>query len=168
MFISEVAWWAHRPFTCFVWAGVFERHPKLKLVMTEQGCSWLLETLRMFERQYDTPFFKYFRQDLSLRPTEYFQRQCHLGASFLHPDDCAERHRYGVDKLMWGADYPHLEGTWPNTRNALRETFGSVPENEVRAMLGENAAEVFAFDRDALAGAAARIGPKIDEIRCDA
>ncbi len=168
MFISEVAWWAHRPFTCFVWAGVFERHPKLKLVMTEQGCSWLLETLRMFERQYDTPFFKYFHQDLSLRPTEYFQRQCHLGASFLHPDDCAERHRYGVDKLMWGADYPHLEGTWPNTSNSLRETFGKLPESEVRAMLGQTASTVFAFDRDALAGAAARIGPKIDEIRCDA
>ncbi len=168
MFISEVSWYAHRPFTCFLWAGVFERHPKLKMIMTEQGCSWMLEALRMFERQYDIPFFKYFCKDLSLRPTEYFQRQCFLGASFLHPDDCAERHRYGIDKLMWGADYPHLEGTWPNTRNALRETFDGVPEGEVRAMLGENAAEVFAFDPEALAEASRRIGPKIDDIRADA
>ena len=69
---------------------------------------------------------------------------------------------------MWGADYPHLEGTWPNTRNALRETFDGVPEGEVRAMLGENAAEVFAFDPEALAEASRRIGPKIDDIRADA
>jgi predicted TIM-barrel fold metal-dependent hydrolase len=167
MFISEVAWWAHRPFTCFLWAGVFERHPNLKLIMTEQGCSWILDALRTFEHQYDIPFFKYFCKDLSLRPTEYFQRQCFIGASFLQPHDCAERHRIGVDKLMWGSDYPHLEGTWPDTRNSLRATFGGVPENEVRAMLGETAAEVFGFDREALAVEAERVGPKLDEMNTE-
>ncbi len=165
MFISEVPWYAHRPFTCLVWAGVFERHPDLKLVMTEQGCSWILETLRVFERQYDTPFFKHFHEKLSLRPTEYFQRQCYLGASFLAPDECQDRHRIGVDKLMWGSDYPHLEGTWPNTMGALRETFAELPEPETRAMLGENAARVFGFDSQALGEVAERIGPTLDTIQ---
>ena len=82
MYINEVAWHAHRPLTCFVWAGVFERHPNLKLIMTEQGCSWIFDTLKSFERNYDNPLFKYFQNDLSLRPTEYFERQCFLGASF--------------------------------------------------------------------------------------
>jgi predicted TIM-barrel fold metal-dependent hydrolase len=164
MFISEVSWFAHRPFTAFLWAGVFERHPNLKLVMTEQGCSWIDETLNMLERHYDSPYFKYFHTDLSLRPTEYFQRQCYFGASFLHPADCENRHRIGVDRIMWGSDYPHLEGTWPHTLESLRETFGRVPEDELRAMLGETAAEVFGFDTEKLAKVAERIGPTAEQI----
>jgi predicted TIM-barrel fold metal-dependent hydrolase len=164
MFISEVSWYAHRPFTAFLWAGVFERHPNLKLVMTEQGCSWIHETLNMLERHYDSPYFKYFHTDLSLRPTEYFQRQCYFGASFLHPADCENRHRIGVDRIMWGSDYPHLEGTWPHTLDSLRETFGRVPEDELRAMLGETAAEVFGFDTEKLAKVAESIGPTPEQI----
>ena len=164
MFISEVAWYAHRPFTCFVWAGVFERHPNLKLVMTEQGSSWILETLRNFEKFYSQPYFKYFHKELSLRPTEYFERQCHIGASFLNPDECGDRHRIGVDKLMWGSDYPHLEGTWPNTADSLRATFGPVPEEETRAILGGNALEVFGFDRKQLEDLAAKTGPNLEDI----
>ena len=165
MFIAEVAWYAHRPFTCFVWAGVFERHPKLKLIMTEQGTRWILETLRQFELNCDMPLFKYFGNDLSLRPTEYFQRQCYFGASMLSPDDCSLRHEIGVDKLMWGSDYPHLEGTWPNTMEKLQATFGPVEkERETRAMLGENAADVFGFDRELIRKAADRVGPTLDEI----
>ena len=36
----------------------------------------------------------------------------------------------GVGNLLWGADYPHVEGTWPSTRLAMRNTFASVPEDE--------------------------------------
>jgi predicted TIM-barrel fold metal-dependent hydrolase len=168
MFISEVSWYAHRPFTCFLWAGVFERYPKLKLVMTEQGTSWVLDTMRMFERNFDSPYFKYFHKDLSLRPLEYFQRQCFLGASFLTPGDCALRHEIGVDRLMWGSDYPHLEGTWPNTMSSLRETFGELPENETRAMLGETALDVFAVYREQMKGIAEKIGPTLSDIQAPA
>lgn len=165
MFIAEVAWYAHRPFTCFVWAGVFERHPKLKLVMTEQGTRWILETLREFERSFDSPLFNYFGKGLSLRPTEYFERQCYFGASMLSPEDCALRYQIGVDKLMWGSDYPHMEGTWPNTLEKLRATFGPVEdERETRAMLGENAAAVFGFDRDLMRETAARVGPTLESL----
>jgi predicted TIM-barrel fold metal-dependent hydrolase len=69
---------------------------------------------------------------------------------------------------MWGSDYPHLEGTWPNTLKALRETFSTYPEEEVRAMLGENAARVYGFDADALQRVADEIGPTLAEIRGEA
>ncbi len=164
IFISEVAWFAHRAFTFLLWAGVFERYPRLKLVMTEQGCSWIIHTLKEFERQFDMPLFRYFSRDLKLRPKEYFARQCYLGASFLHPEECADRYQIGVDKLMWGSDYPHLEGTWPHTREKLRETFGEVPATETRVMLGETAAEVYGFDVEALAEVVERAGPSQEEI----
>jgi len=165
MYISEVDMWAHRPFAALLWSGAFERHPGLHLVMTEQGCSWILETLRVMEFNADLPFFQHFTQGLSLGPTEYFRRQCHLGASFLPAHEAVDRHRIGVDKLLWGSDYPHLEGTWPNTMDALRATFGDMPEDETRRILGTNALGVYGFDADKLEAVAAKIGPRLGDVR---
>ncbi|MBW2233070.1 MAG: amidohydrolase [Deltaproteobacteria bacterium] len=168
MYISEVDMWAHRPFAALMWSGAFERYPDLQLVLTETGCSWILEALRVLEFKADLPFFNHFTRDLTLRPTEYFQRQCYLGASFLPPHEGRDRHRIGVDKLMWGSDYPHLEGTWPNSMESLRRTFGSYPGDEIRRMLGGNAAEVYGFDLEALVPIVEKVGPALSEIVADA
>ncbi len=164
MYISEVDMWAHRPFAAMMWSGAFERHPKLNFVLTETGCSWILEALRVLEFKADIPFFKHFTKELSLRPTEYFQRQCFIGASFMPPHEGEDRHRIGIDKLMWGSDYPHLEGSWPNSRESLRATFGSYPESEIRTMLGSNAAGVYGFDTKKLEPVVSKIGPALSEI----
>ena len=165
MYISEVDMFAHRPFTALLWSGAFERHPKLKLVFTETGCSWILETLRVLEFKSADPIFKHFTKDLSLSPTEYFERNCFIGASFMPDHEGRDRHRIGLEKLMWGSDYPHLEGTWPNTMAALRKTMGEYPEDEIAALLGGNAAKVYDFDVQSLRPIADRIGPTLEEIR---
>jgi len=165
MYISEVDMWAQRPFKALLWSGVFERHPELKLVFTETGCGWILETLRVLDFKIDNPIFAHFTKELSLTPREYFQRNCHIGASFLPRHEIGARYDIGIDKLMWGSDYPHMEGTWPNTMNKLRETFHDVDESEIRAILGDNALDVFGFDRAQMQETAARIGPLIDDIR---
>lgn len=165
MFISEVDKWAQRPFTALLWSGVFERHPNLKLVFTEAGCGWILETLRVLKFKIDNPIFAHFTKDFSLTPEEYFQRNCYIGASFLAPHEIGSRHAIGVDKLMWGSDYPHMEGTWPNTMHKLRETFHDVDEKEVRDMLGETALDVFGFDRKLMESCAEKIGPEISDIQ---
>jgi len=164
MFISEVDKWAQRPFTALLWSGAFERHPELKYVLTEAGCSWILETLRVLEFKADNPIFKHFTKDLSLRPSEYFARQCYIGASFMPAHEGKDRHRIGIDKLMWGSDYPHLEGTWPNTMDSLRDTFGDYPESEIRTILGDTAARVYGFDLGQLVPIAERIGPSLSDI----
>jgi len=164
MYISEVDMWAHRPFTALVWSGAFERHPDLKFVLTETGCSWILETLRLLEFKADIPLFKHFTKDLSLRPTEYFQRQCYIGASFMPPHEGVDRHKIGIDKLMWGSDYPHMEGTWPNTMDSLQKTFGDYPEDEIRTILGITAAKVYGFDLDALSSIGDKVGPSLSDI----
>jgi predicted TIM-barrel fold metal-dependent hydrolase len=133
--------------------------------MTETGSAWILETLRVLEFKADNPLFKHFTKELSLRPSEYFQRQCFIGASFLPPHEGELRHRIGVDKLMWGSDYPHLEGTWPNTMKALNETFAGYPEEEIRSILGNTAAEVYGFDVDELQPIVDEIAPTLSEIR---
>jgi predicted TIM-barrel fold metal-dependent hydrolase len=66
---------------------------------------------------------------------------------------------------MWGTDYPHPEGTWPVTRDQMVESFRGVPEAELAAMLGGNAARVYGFDTEKLAPLAARIGPEKSAFR---
>ena len=57
-----------------------------------------------------------------------------------------------------------MEGTWPATMDSLRMTFEGVPEDEMRAMVGWNAAELYGVDRDSLQQVADRIGPSAAEI----
>ena len=70
------------------------------------------------------------------------------------------RHEIGIEQIMWGSDYPHPEGTWPVTSNQMVETFRGLPEDEIGAMLGGNAARFFGFDQEKLAPLVARIGPE--------
>ena len=168
MFISEVDMWAQRPFTALLWSGAFERHPTLKYMLTETGVGWVVEKLRVLEFKSRNPIFRHFSKSLSLSPTEYFARNCYIGASFMTGHEGSFRHAIGVDRLMWGSDYPHLEGTWPNTMKSLHDTFGEYPEDEIRAILGLNAAKAYGFDLDALAPIAERIGPSIAAIRGEA
>ncbi|HEX5067119.1 MAG TPA: amidohydrolase family protein [Myxococcota bacterium] len=168
MYITEVDMFAQRPFAALIWSGAFERHPRLAYILTETGVGWMAEKLRVLEFKADNPIFKHFTRELSLSPSGYFQRQCYLGASFLPFHEGRFRHALGVDKLMWGSDYPHLEGTWPNTLKALHETFSTYPEDEVRAILGGNAARVYGFDQGALQKIADEIGPTLAQIRGEA
>ena len=164
MYISEVDMWAQRAFTALLWSGAFERHPNLKLVLTETGTAWILEKLRVLEFKAALPFFQHFTGELSLTPTEYFQRQCYIGASFMPGHEGAYRDQIGLPKIMWGSDYPHLEGTWPQTRAYMNETFADYAEEDIRAILGLSAVEAYGFDTEALAPIVNEVGPSIEEI----
>ena len=164
IFLQEVTWFAHRHLWFLIWSGAFERHPGLRLVMTEQGSTWVTSALADMDRNYQMPMFRQLRRTLPLEPSEYYRRQCYLGAAFLDEDTAKVRHAIGVDKLLWGSDYPHLEGTWPHTKERLQQVFAAVPRHEVSLMLGGNAAKVYGFDVAALSRLAAQHGPKLDSI----
>ena len=70
------------------------------------------------------------------------------------------RHEIGIGNMMWGTDYPHPEGTWPITRKMMVETFHGLPEDEIEAMLGGNAADFYGFDTAKLGPLVERIGPE--------
>ena len=97
-------------------------------------------------------------------PSEYWETNCAVTASFMHRDDCALRQAIGVERIMWGSDYPHLEGTAPFSREAIRRTFAGVPQEEAEAMLGTNAARIYGFDLTALQPLADRVGPTVAEV----
>lgn len=174
MFMLEVMWWTHRALWHLIFSGVFERHPSLQFVLTEAGTSWAPEQLRLLDHFYkrmkfedrcsEHMFGKAAVESLTMLPSEYFARQCHLGASFLPPRECAMREQIGIDHIMWGTDYPHTEGSYPYTREHLRLTFEGVDPIDVQQMCGLNAALVYGFDLDLLAPLAERHGPTKAEI----
>ncbi|TMQ69236.1 MAG: amidohydrolase, partial [Candidatus Eisenbacteria bacterium] len=159
IWLHEITWWAHRPLWFLIWSGVFQRHPGLRLIFTEQRADWLLPTLADLDAQYERAMFRHLRQTLPLKPSEYFRRNGYVGASFMNDGEWQTRYQLGVDRLMWGSDYPHLEGWWPHTAERLATTFQEVPRKELESMLGRTAAQVYGFDLNRLLPLAAELGP---------
>ncbi len=164
IYISEVVWWSTRPLWFLIWGGVFERHPRLKVAITESTTVWVPELLRLLDFRYeDTPYSAKlgdYTSHLKHKPSEYFHRNVFLGASCMPRREVEMRHEIGLENVMWGSDFPHPEGSWPETRKQLVDAFRGVPEDDLAAMLGGNAARVYGFDVDELMPLAARIGPE--------
>ncbi len=163
IYISEVAWWTARPLWFLIWGGVFERFPRLRVAVTEGTCIWVPELLALLDFRYEETHYAAklgdYRSHLKHKPSEYFRRNVFLGASCMPRREAELRHQIGVANMMWGSDFPHPEGTWPHTREQMRTTFLDLPDDELVAMLGGNAARVYGFDVEKLAPLVARIGP---------
>ena len=144
-----------------MFSGVFDRHPALKLVCTEIRLDWIPSTLAHLDVVYEAHRGSVAGQQ---RPSEYWHSNCLAGASFVHKVEIEKRKEIGVDTILFGRDYPHPEGTWPNTPDWLRDCFHDVPENELRAMLGGNAIRFFGLDLEHLSSIAEKIGPTVEDI----
>ncbi|MEO8691919.1 MAG: amidohydrolase family protein [Acidimicrobiales bacterium] len=172
LFINEVSFYSQRPLVQFILSGIFERFPKLKFVITETGGAWVPGLLKNLDRTIDrirktgrTGELAYTDEHkLTKLASEYFAQNCYVGVSQPGPLDAAARYAIGIDKFMWGSDYPHDEGTMPYTREHLRQIFSGTPEAEMRKILGGNAAAVYGFDLDKLAPLADKVGPTVGEI----
>jgi predicted TIM-barrel fold metal-dependent hydrolase len=143
-----------RPLWQLMWAGVFDRFPNLKVVFAEVRCDWVRGTLDFLDE-----FAAKSGSHMKCTPSEYWQRHCSAVATPAKYSDIAARHEIGVTKVMFGTDYPDVEGAWPNTHDYIRATMADVPEPEARAILGENAIDLFGLDRPFLEAEALRCGP---------
>jgi predicted TIM-barrel fold metal-dependent hydrolase len=186
MFFVEAGFFSHRALWMLIFAGVFERYPNLKLILTEGGADWVPGVLRILDHQHnkldpshqgrsgfagitknkdrdDAADGKRIHRAFGGMllnphpPTYYYQHNVWIGASFITPREVAMRDDVGVDKIMWGNDYPHNEATFPYTRECLRHSFSDVDPVDVAAMLGGNAAKVYDFDLDLMRKVAVEI-----------
>jgi predicted TIM-barrel fold metal-dependent hydrolase len=162
--LYEVFVFTRRPLWFLIFGGVFDRHPNLKVVVTENGVQWLPSLVADMESFFDTHGGAPVRSFLQMRPAEYFDRHVFLGGSLMKRAEAEAREAIGVDRLMWGADYPHLEGAAPVHRLILRQVFGGMPERDVRRMLGANAVRVYGFDGELLQEVADRVGPTVADL----
>ena len=173
VFMVELGWFSHRVFWHMSFGGAFAKHPGLKLVLTEQAAGWIPNVLSMMDQAYsrfrdpdtaESHFGGEMVKVVTEPPSYYWQRNCYAGASFFRPCEAPLRYDIGVDRIMWGSDFPHTEGTYPYTTEALRHTFAGIVTDEVAAMVGLNAADVYGFDLDLLAPVAAKVGPTVEEV----
>ncbi len=153
----------------FIWSGILERHPNLRVAFTEQGSGWVINALQGMDYTWGG---SYLRQDshgvVPRKPSEYWERQCFLGSSLFSQAEMEARHQIGLDQMLLGMDYPHHEGTFAmgGTTEYLRATLGAagVPADEAKLMLSGNAVARWGFHEAVLRPLADRIGPPVDLI----
>jgi predicted TIM-barrel fold metal-dependent hydrolase len=129
-----------------IFAGVFERYPRLTLAIVEFELAWaphVLSTMDYTYRERHGEAIYRFKGDM--RPSDFFHRNVVLS---FQEDAIGIRLRdaIGVDNMMWGSDYPHSESTFPRSRQILAEILAGVPEGEQAKIVGGNTARVYRFD----------------------
>ena len=165
--------YSQRPLVYLIVGGAFERFPGLTFVLTEAGCDWLPGVLdhldglmkrlrggKAGEMRFDGDTVTAIVGDRVLPAG-----RASLGVSQPGPSDVtAMLGPVGLDRVMWGSDYPHEEGTAPFTREHLRQVVGHLDPAQIQQFVAGNAAKVYGFDLEALQPAAAKYGPTVAEI----
>ena len=172
LFITEVSFYSQRPFSHMLLSGVFERFPNLKFVMAEMGCAWIPPMLERYDSLLDQIRRTGRTGELAYGPesvlpksaTEYFNQNCWVAVSPPQTLDVEAIGAVGLDRVMWGSDYPHDEGTGPFTMEHLQQVWHDIDPTVLRKVLAGNAADLYGFDLDALAPLAEQYGPTVAEV----
>lgn len=127
-----------------VYAGVLERHPDLRLAVLECGGGWIghwMDRLDEFLESYD-----WLAAPLSLKPSEYFRRQCVISfdpgertAPLLHE-------LVGDDTFIWASDFPHSDAKYPGVVDELRERTAGMAEPARSKLFAGNALRLYGID----------------------
>jgi predicted TIM-barrel fold metal-dependent hydrolase len=122
-------------FTSMLTLGMFEKYPRLKCAVLEAGASWIGAWLdRMDYKSEVTQFMS----PNTLKPSEYFYRQCLVSAD---PDESMTAQivqHMGADYFIWASDYPHVDASFGVVKE-MKERLAPLPEADQRKVLGENA-----------------------------
>ena len=125
--------------TSMIFSGVLERHRNIKLVLGESGIGWIPYVLWRMDAEWEDQF-----KDLTLTmpPSEYWKRQCWatyqtdpIGVKLI--DDL------GADNIMWGSDFPHPDGIWPDSKEYVDKELGHLPAAVRRKVVCENAGKLY-------------------------
>ena len=173
MFVLEASFYAHRPLWALVMSGVFDRFPGLQLVFAEAGSSWVANTLAAMDsiqariEQGNVGVMPVANplDPRSMKPSEYWRRNCWLGSSFMTRGDADDRDAVGSRPDHVGQRLPPRRGHLPAHPGVARAHVRGIDPAEVAAMVGGTAAHVYGFDLDALRPVADRIGPEVAAVR---
>jgi predicted TIM-barrel fold metal-dependent hydrolase len=127
-------------------SGVFDRYPRLRIYWAETQMGWIPYFYEQLDDVYKRSkhwMERYFGlKPLKREPSEYIREHCYWG--FIY-DRIGLRLRYdiGVDRIMWGNDFPHSAGDWPNSKRVIEDIFSGVPEDEKQKIVVDNAVNYF-------------------------
>jgi len=124
-----------------IFSGVLERHPNLKIVIGEAGTGWIPYILDRMDAEWEDQFKEL---DLTMKPSAYWYRQCYatyqsdpIGVKLLD--------ELGVDNVMWGSDFPHPDGIYPDSQEYIQKELGHLPAEVRRKIVCDNAAKLYRF-----------------------
>ncbi|MFT5393191.1 MAG: putative TIM-barrel fold metal-dependent hydrolase [Gammaproteobacteria bacterium] len=125
-------------------AGVFERYPDLKISLGESGIGWIPYALDRMDFEFEDRF----RDLMTLKPSEYWQRQCKatfqydpIGPMLVNANDLMTE-----DTLMWGSDYPHTDGIWPESSKYIDQQFSGLTPAQIQKITCDNAVEFYSLN----------------------
>jgi predicted TIM-barrel fold metal-dependent hydrolase len=127
--------------TSMIYSGVLERCPRIRLVLGEAGIGWIPYVLWRMDAEWEDQF-----KDLSLTmpPSEYWKRQCRATYQ-TDPIGIKLIHEVGAENIMWGSDFPHPDGIWPDSQEYIARELGALPAATRRKIVCENAAKLYGF-----------------------
>ncbi len=125
--------------TEWLWSEYPLRHPDLKIAMSEGGIGWVAMLIDRLDNMVDRSGYG---RGWKVRPSEILRRNFWF-CTIDDPSTIDTRHTIGVENVMVEVDYPHGDGTWPDTQQVIEECWGHIPTDELRAMCCENAAALY-------------------------
>lgn len=124
-----------------IFGGVLHAHPHMRVVLGESGIGWLPYVLDRMDEEWHERFT---HLELTMAPSGYWKRQ--MFATFQRDESgllLAER--IGVGNLMWGSDFPHGDGVWPDSLDVIDKQFAAVSPEIRRAICYDNAKALYGF-----------------------
>ena len=126
----------------FVFSGIFERFPKLKVVCVEADAGWVPHYMYRMDHAYDRHRYWLPSGTLSRKPSDYFRENIYLTfqddyVAFQVKDLC------NIRRLMWASDFPHSDSTWPWSQDVIRKHTAHMTDEERNWVLHDNVAELY-------------------------
>jgi len=124
-------------------SDVFNKFPQLKVALSEGGIGWMPYLLERID--YSWGRHKYWCNiNADKLPSELFREHIY-GCFIADQSGIEQRHRIGIDNIMFEGDYPHSDSNWPHTRKLLAEHLVDVPDEEARKIVELNARTLYRF-----------------------
>jgi len=120
-------------------SGACEKYPDFKFVLGESGVTWLPYVFDRFDTEYED---RARGLGFSMKPSDYFRRQGYVTYQqdqFLEPIIPL----IGEDNIIWGADYPHPDCVWPDSRRHLEKNLGNLPERVQKKITYDNVVKLY-------------------------
>jgi predicted TIM-barrel fold metal-dependent hydrolase len=139
--ISSFQMYMAVPLMAIIFGGVLEHHRGMRMVIGESGIGWIPYALDHMDLEWEDQFADL---DLKMKPSEYWHRQCYatyqsdrIGIKLID--------EIGEDNIMWGSDFPHPDGIWPDSQEYIARELGHLPAATRHKIVCANAARLYGF-----------------------
>ncbi len=124
------------PLGIFIFNGIFDRFPKLRVGSMESGVGWFAWFTEYITRTWERQ--RYWTESELKNPPAFYMDQNVWGSFIQDRAGVLNRNLPGCKNIMWSSDYPHSESTFLHSHDVILRDFESVPDNEIRDIIYNN------------------------------